>query len=437
MSRNCFGVAFTPNDDVGFCPNDYLYPMHLYEALAILTVIATVFGYINYRFIRLPDTIGVMLISVLASLAVIVIGRYQLPVFEEITAFVRGIDFYTVLVRIMLGFLLFAGAIHIDASDLHRLRVPIFTFSTLSVVLSTAIVGLLFSLLCRIFNEPVGYIYCLLFGALISPTDPIAVLSLLKKAGIPRSLEVKITAESLFNDGVAIVLFICIYEMAVSGAENLSPMNVLLLFLRQAGGGIVLGLALGYAGYLLLRSIDYYQLEVMITVSIVMGGSLLADTLGVSGPLAMVTAGIITGNKSRLYGMSDVTRDYLDKFWALVDNLLNAVLFLLIGFEMLVIPFRTAWLFLGGAAVLVVLAARYLSVWLPIRLLRLRTGFQKNSVGILTWGGLRGGLSLALALSLPPAMHGNLFLVVTYMIVLFSILVQGLTIDRVAARFRR
>src|SRR6185312_11462660 len=299
--------------------------MQLYDALAILVVIATVFGYINYRFIRLPDTIGVMLISVATSLAIIAVGHYQPTLFREITGFVRKIDFYNVLVRIMLSFLLFAGAIHIDASELHRLRAPILTFSTLSVLLSTGIVGVLFYLLCAAFHEPVALTYCLLFGAIISPTDPIAVLSILKKAKISRSLEVKITAESLFNDGVAIVLFLCMYEIAASGTENLSAMNVLLLFLRQAGGGILLGWVLGYAGFVLLKTIDYYQLEVMITLAIVMGGYLLADQLRVSGPLAMVVAGIITGNKSRLYGMSNLTRDYLDKFWSLVDNLLNAV----------------------------------------------------------------------------------------------------------------
>jgi CPA1 family monovalent cation:H+ antiporter len=404
--------------------------MQLYDALAILTVLAAIFGYLNHRFFRLPDTIGVMLISVVVSLTIIAIDHFQPSVFREITRFIRNIDFYTVVVRIMLSFLLFAGAIHIDANELRRLRTPILTFSTLSVLLSTAIVGVLFYLLCRVFNQPVDFIYCLLFGALISPTDPIAVLSILKKAGIPRSLEAKITGESLFNDGVGIILFLCIYEMAVSGSENLSAMKVILLFLQQAGGGIVLGLALGYAGYLLLRTIDYYQVEVMITLAIVMGGYLLAEVLGVSGPLAMVVAGIITGNKSRLYGMSDLSRDYL-------DNLLNAVLFLLIGFEMLVIPFRPAWLFLGGAAIAIVLGARYISVWLPIRMLRLRTGFQKHSIGILTWGGLRGALSIALALSLPAAMHGDLFLVITYIIVLFSILVQGLTIGRIAAKVRR
>lgn len=411
--------------------------MQLYDALAVLTVLAAVFGYINYRFIRLPDTIGVMLISLAASLAIIAIGYFQPAVFREITGFIRNIDFYTVLVRIMLSFLLFAGAIHIDANELRRLRIPILTFSTLSVVLSTGIVGILLYFLCRVFNQPIAFVYCLLFGALISPTDPIAVMSILKNAGISRALEVKIAGESLFNDGVGIVLFLCIFEIAVSGIQNLSVMNMIVLFLRQAGGGIALGLALGYTGYLLLRTIDYYQVEVMITLAIVMGGYLLAEALGVSGPLAMVVAGIITGNKSRIYGMSDLSRDYLDKFWGLADNLLNALLFLLLGFEMLVIPFRPAWLVLGGATIVVVLAARYLSVWLPIRVLRLRTGFQKNSIRLLTWGGLRGGLSVALALSLPAAMHGEFFLVITYIVVLFSIVVQGLTIGRLAAKTRK
>jgi CPA1 family monovalent cation:H+ antiporter len=334
----------------------------------------------------------------------------------------------------MLSFLLFAGAIHLDANELRRLRVPILTFSTLSVVLSTALIGVLLYLLCPLFHQPVAFVYCLLFGALISPTDPVAVMSILRKAGIPRSLEVKITGESLFNDGVGIVLFLCVYQLAASGAGSLGVSHVFGLFLRQAGGGVVLGIALGYAGYFLLRTIDYYQVEVMITLAIVMGGSLLAGKLDVSGPLAMVIAGLITGNKSRLIGMSDRSRDYLDKFWSLADNFLNAVLFLLLGFEMLVIPFRLSWITLGFAAIVVVLVSRWLSVWLPIRTLRLRTGFQKNTVGILTWGGLRGGLSVALALSLPDRMYGDLFLVITYIIVLFSILVQGLTIGRFALR---
>lgn len=411
--------------------------MHLYDALAILTVLAAVFGYINYRFIRLPDTIGVMLISLVASLAIIAIGFIQPRVFQDITRFIRSIDFYTILVRFMLSFLLFAGAIHVDANELRRLRAPILTFSTLSVLLSTGLIGFMLFLLCPLFNQPIPFVYCLLFGALISPTDPVAVLSILRKAGIPRSLEVKITGESLFNDGVGIVLFLCVYELALSGTGDFRVSHVLGLFLRQAGGGVALGIALGYAGFFLLRSIDYYQVEVMITLAIVMGGSLLAGLLDVSGPLAMVIAGIITGNKSRRFGMSDLSRDYVDKFWGLADNMLNAVLFLLLGFEMLVIPFRPSWLLLGAVAIPMVLFARYVSVWLPIRTLRLRTGFQKNTVGILTWGGLRGGLSVALALSLQDGAYGDLFVVITYIIVLFSIVVQGLTIGRFAALVKK
>jgi CPA1 family monovalent cation:H+ antiporter len=411
--------------------------MHLYDALAVLTVLAALFGYINYRFIRLPDTIGVMLMSLVASLAIIAIGFIQPRVFQDITRFIRSIDFYTILVRVMLSFLLFAGAIHIDSNELRRLRAPILTFSTLSVLLSTALIGIMLYLLCPLFNQPIPFIYCLLFGALISPTDPVAVLSILHKAGIPRSLEVKITGESLFNDGVGIVLFLCIYQLAFSGTGDLNVSHVLGLFLRQAGGGVALGIGLGYAGFFLLRTIDYYQVEVMITLAIVMGGSLLAGMLDVSGPLAMVIAGLITGNKSRRFGMSDLSRDYLDKFWGLVDNMLNAVLFLLLGFEMLVIQFRQSWLLLGCIAIPMVLVARYLSVWLPIRTLRLRTGFQKNTVGILTWGGLRGGLSVALALSLQDGIYGDLFVVITYIIVLFSIVVQGLTIGRFASAVRK
>ncbi|HWB91304.1 MAG TPA: sodium:proton antiporter [Puia sp.] len=408
--------------------------MELYDALALLTVLAALFGYVNYRFIRLPDTIGIMVISLVASLAILAVGLIRPAIFQETTRFIQKIDFYTVVVRIMLSFLLFAGAIHLDARELRRHRAPILVFSTFSVVLSTIVVGVMVYLLCQVFHQPVGLVYCLLFGALISPTDPIAVLSILRNAGIPNSLQVKITGESLFNDGVGIVLFLCIYEIAFSGIQHLSPATVVSLFAREAGGGIVLGVALGYAGFFLLRTIDHYQLEVMITVAIVMGGYLLAEKLHVSGPLAMVMAGIITGNKSRLHGMSQNSRDYVDKFWSLVDNLLNAVLFLLIGFELLVIPFQPAWLLLGLAAIPVVLVARYVSVLFPIRVLRSHTAFEKNAIGILTWGGLRGGLSVALALSLPEGMHGDLFLVITYMIVLFSILVQGLTIGKLAAR---
>jgi len=406
--------------------------MQLYHALALLTVLAALFSYFNHRFFRLPDTIGIMLMSLLTSLAIVAIGHLSPAVTREAMGFIRGIDFYTVLVKIMLGFLLFAGAIHIDGHALRKERTTVLTFSTISVLLSTALVGILLYLITRWLDRPIGLVNCLLFGALISPTDPIAVLSILRKAGIPLSEEVRITGESLFNDGVGIVVFLCIYQVAEAGINHLSFPRVMLLLGQQAGGGLLLGALLGYAGFILLRSIDYYQVELLITIALVMGGNLLADYLGVSGPLAMVMAGLITGNKTRISGMSENSRDYLDKFWSMTDNLLNAILFLLMGLEMLVIPFSTPVLLLGLCAIPVVLAARFISVLLPIGLLRYHTCFEKNAIGLLTWGGLRGGLSVALALSVPPALNGETFVVITYVIVLFSILVQGTTIGRFA-----
>jgi monovalent cation:H+ antiporter, CPA1 family len=410
--------------------------MQLYNALAIITVLAALFGYINYRFLRLPEIIGVMLISLVASLAIFCIGLIQPGIFLQATTFIRSIDFYTILIKIMLSFLLFAGAIHIDAHRLRQERASILAFSTISVLISTIVVGGLLFLLCRVFHQPVGFVYCLLFGALISPTDPIAVLGILKQARIPASLEIKITGESLFNDGVGIVVFLCLYQVAEAGIGHLSAGNVIVLFLRQAGGGLLLGAALGYAGFLLLRSIDYYQVEVMITLAIVMGGYLLADKLDVSGPLAMVVAGIITGNKTRVTALSALSRDYMDMFWSLIDNLLNAILFLLIGLQMLIIPFQPTLFWLGLASIPVVLLARFISVSLPIGLLKYHNCFEKNAIGILTWGGLRGGLSVALALSVPANMSGNLFVVITYIVVLFSIIVQGLTIGKFARRVK-
>ncbi len=281
---------------------------------------------------------------------------------------------------------------------------------------------------------PIQFIYCLLFGALISPTDPIAVLSILRKAKIPSSLGMKVCGESLFNDGVAVVVFITVYQVIISGIENVSIAGVAWLFIKEAFGGMALGILLGYLGFLILRSIDNYIVEVLITLAIVMGGFWLAGYLHVSGLLAMVMAGIITGNKSRQAGMSDITRDYIDKFWEMMDEVLNAVLFLLVGFEMLIIPVNLTLLWLGCISILIVLFARFIAVVVPITFLKYKKTFEKNAVLILTWGGLRGGLSVALALSLPQNMFGEVFVSVTYIIVLFSIIVQGLTIGRFAKK---
>jgi CPA1 family monovalent cation:H+ antiporter len=338
------------------------------------------------------------------------------------------------VMKVMLSFLLFAAAIHVDSKKLKAERTAIITFSTISVLISTVVVGSILYFTTSMFGLKVDFLYCLVFGALISPTDPIAVVGILKKAKIPASLETKISGESLFNDGVGVVLFITFYEIAQIGIANTSVWDIIWLFVKEAGGGLLLGWLLGYLGYWALKSIDHYVVEVMITLSIVMGGYSLAEILHVSGPLAMVLAGLITGNKSMDAVVSDVSRDYLGKFWELIDELMNGILFMLIGFEMLIIPFNLTLLWLGCIAVVIVLFARFVSVSLPIMVLKNKNLFEKNTIPILTWGALRGGISVALALAVPKFMYGEMFATITYIVVLFSIVVQGLTIGKFAKK---
>jgi len=357
------------------------------------------------------------------------------PNFKKIPQSIIGsLDFESLLMRVMLSFLLFAGAIHTDVQKLKKHMAPIIAFATAGVIISTFVVGTLMYLVFSIFDLHVPLIYCLLFGALISPTDPIAVLGILKKANIPSSLETKISGESLFNDGVGVVVFATIMELARLGTDSISIGQIGWTFLKEAGGGIAWGLMLGYAGFLLLRSIDHYQVEVLITLAMVMGGYLLASYMHISGPLAMVVAGIITGNKGKEEAMSDVTRDYLGKFWELIDDILNGILFLLIGLEVLVISFNPKIIYVGLMAVAIVLSARFIAVFVPTLVLQLRRSFERNTIPILTWGGLRGGISVALALSVPYSMHRNELVSITYIVVIFSILVQGLTIGKLARK---
>jgi CPA1 family monovalent cation:H+ antiporter len=410
--------------------------MEIYNIITIIILLAAVFGYVNHRFVKLPGIIGIMIISLAASLAVIGLEIIYPEFFVETISSIRAIDFNTVVLKVMLSFLLFAAAIHIDVKKLRSERKAIITFSTISVLISTLIVGVLFYIVTSLFGLHVSFLYCLLFGALISPTDPIAVVGILKKAKIPSSLETKISGESLFNDGVGVVLFIALYEIAQKGLENITPWNVLWLFIREAGGGLLFGWLLGYLCYWALKSIDNYVVEILITLGIVMGGYALAGELHVSGPLAMVVAGLITGDKGMDLGVSDTTRDYLGKFWELIDKLMNAILFLLVGFEMLIVVFNLTLLWLGCIAILIVLFARFISVSVPILILKSKKAFVKNEIPILTWGALRGGISIALALSVPKYMYGDMFVSITYIVVLFSIVVQGLTIGRLAKKLR-
>lgn len=407
--------------------------MEAYDIITVIVLLAAAFGYINHKFIKLPDTIGIMLLSVSASLIAVVLDHFSPLSFTSIINTINQIDFHSVVLNIMLGFLLFAAAIHIDINKLKSERAAIITFATIGTILSTAIVGMLFYFATRLFGFSLTVVDCLLFGALISPTDPIAVIGILRKANIPPSLEAKISGESLFNDGVGVVLFITLLEIKNIGLSEVSFLNVAGFFLKEAGGGLLLGLALGYLCFWTIRSIDDYVTEVMITLAFVMGSYALAGILHVSGPLAMVVAGLITGSKALKLGVSDLTHDYLSKFWELIDALMNAVLFLLIGLVMLTIDFSVTLFLLACITIVIVLLARLISVFLPIIFLNKKT-FENNAVPILTWGALRGGISVALALAVPNNMHGNMFVSVTYTVVLFSIMVQGLTIGKYARK---
>jgi CPA1 family monovalent cation:H+ antiporter len=405
-----------------------------YNIVAIIIVVAALFSFINAKLLKLPGTIGIMLISVIVSLLVILLGFFYPHIFLKITRFISSVDFTKVLLKEMLSFLLFAGAIHININRLKKERVAILAFSTVGVFISTFAIGYLFFLAASWLGFAIDFLPCLLFGSLISPTDPIAVLGILKQAKIPDSLEMKISGESLFNDGVSVVVFITIFEVMNTAADRISIAEVSWLFAREAGGGILFGSIIGYIGFLVIRSIDNYVVEVLMTLAIVMGGTLIAEQLHISTLLAMVVAGIITGNKSMPKGMSDITRDYVTKFWEMIDEVFNAVLFLLIGFEMLIIPFNYDLLLLGLVTILIALFSRFISVAIPVVILKRKNTFERNAVFILTWGGLRGGISIALALSLPGADYKPVIVTVTYIIVLFSILVQGLTIGKIAGR---
>ncbi len=410
--------------------------MELYSILSLLLVVAAGFAYLNHRFLHLPDTIGLMALTLLSSVVLVGLGRLGVPAVLRVAEVVRTIDFHTVLMQYMLSFLLFAGAMQLDTGSLGRQRLPVLLLATVGTLISTVMVGCGLYLLLPVFDLPLEFIYCLLFGSLISPTDPIAVLGILTKSGLPKALETDIVGESLFNDGVGVVLFATVLSVATAGADAVDPGRVLALLLREGVGGLALGAGLGYAAYRLLRNVDDYRVEVLLTLALVMGGSALAARLHTSGPLAMVVAGLVVGGQGRRV-MSATTEDYVDKFWELIDAVLNALLFVLMGLEMLVLHISGKVVGVGLAVVALVLLARLVSVSIPLSFLRQRREFSEFSLVVLTWGGLRGGISVALALSLPPSMPRELLVGITYVVVVFSILGQGLTIGPLATRLQR
>ena len=465
--------------------------MSLFEISSIVIALSALFGYINVRLLKLPNTIGLMIIAILFTVVLFVSSLFSPMLIDSAKSLIRSINFEEVLMDVMLGFLLFAGAMHTNFDQLRVQRWPVLVFATLGVLSSTFLVGTLSYFALGYLGLPMQFIHCLLFGALISPTDPIAVLGILKQAGVPKKLETKIVGESLFNDGVGVVVFLTIFSIATGGAdphhveptdghaavhqsveahlmpvsfeapvtgENQDPepetkspgetatdghaehhastdvMSVAKLFFVEVGGGILLGLVLGYGTYILLRSIDDYEIEVMITLACVMGGCSLAHYLHLSAPLAMVVAGLIVGNDTvRGTAMSKQTEIYVDKFWELIDILLNAILFVLIGLEILILEVEQKFIIAGLVAIVIVLVSRYLSLILPVTFFSKRLQFVPHTTTIMTWGGLRGGISIALALILPEECRA-VFLTVTYIVVVFSIIVQGLTVGGFAKR---
>lgn len=409
--------------------------MELFHLFSILIVLSALFAYINFKYLKLPNSIGLMLVSLLFSISILLVSNF-IPSFKlGIVDVLRGFNFSELLLEIMLSFMLFAGAIHIKYKDLKNEKLSILLFSTISVLISTLLIGIITYHMLTFFGIQVAFIHALLFGALISPTDPIAVTSILKSAGIKKSLEIKIAGESLFNDGVAVVVFITILQIAKPGMV-FTTQNILLLFAQEALGGILLGLIIGFIGYKLIASIDNYKVEVLITLAIVMGGYTLAHFTHVSGPLAMVVAGLITGNRIKSFGMSDLTAEYIDKFWELIDDILNALLFVLIGLELLLIETNYLIIAISFILIICILMARYISVFLPSLVIRLKEEINQKTILILTWGGLRGGISIALALSIQEENYRNIWVTITYVVVCFSILVQGLTIGKLAQKFK-
>lgn len=421
--------------------------MDLFTISSVVIVLAAIFGYVNVKFLKLPNTIGLMAISIFFTLIVFGSTLFTDRILNVALFVKQHIDLEKVLLDVLLGFLLFAGAMHTNFDQLRVQRWPVLVFSTLGVLCSTVICATAVYFIFQMIGLHPKYIHCLLFGALISPTDPIAVLGILRKANVPKGLETQIVGESLFNDGVGVVVFLTIMSVAMAGqgGEHVHDIahssgettigSVINLFGWEVLGGVVLGLGLGYGTFRLLKSIDDYEIEVMITLACVMGGYSFAHGIHVSAPLAMVVAGLMVGNDTiRGTAMSDLTEQYVDKFWELVDMLLNAVLFVLIGLELITLQYQRQYVIAALIAIVIVLASRFASLMIPVQILRKRLNFAPYTTTILTWGGLRGGISLALALGLPESMDRDLFLTVTYGVVVFSIIVQGLSVGKLANR---
>ncbi len=406
----------------------------LFALFSVLITLAALAAYVNARTFKLPSGVVLMLMGTLTSITLIATAKTSPAFTEMVRAQLGQIDFSEFILGVLLSFLIFAGSLHVRLRDLRAAAGSITAFALVGTSISTFAVGFGVFFLAPVFGLAIPLTYCLLFGALISPTDPVAVVGILSKSKLPKDIQTNIVGESLFNDGVGVVIFAIILEAHLLGVDKVTAWDVVSLFAQEAIGGLVAGAIIGYLGYLLMRRVDHFQTEIMISLAMVMGGYSLCHWIHVSGPLAMVIAGIITGNKGAEKAMSDTTRDYLVKFWEVLDDILNALLFMLIGLEIVVVDFQVEYILLGLVVTVMLMMARFISLWLPVQVFRMRATFGMSQLKIMTWGGLRGGISVALALSLPASAFKDILVTVTFVVVLFSILVQGLTIDRVIKR---
>lgn len=405
------------------------------EFFAIIITISALFGYLNHKWLKLPTTIGVMIISVVLGISLKFIEGVNPNYISPLRTFLTGFDFSSFVLDFILCFLLFAGSLHVNIGQLKGARATVFSYATIGVVISTIIIGLLTSAVTQFFGYDLSLTSCFLFGALISPTDPIAVIGILSQYKIPKKLKTEIIGESLFNDGVGVVVFAVIYSLIADG-NAFTFSNIGKIFVIEVVGGIGIGFFVGYVGYWLMKNIDHYQTEILITLSVVTGGYSLASHFHASGPLAMVVAGLLIGNKGKEHAMSDITAEYIDKFWELIDEICNTILFVLMGLEIFLVPFDAKYLIIGSILIIVALLARYISLLPAFFVFNRKESRKSLNLAVLTWGGLRGGISIALALSLTNKIEGSsLFIVSTYCIVLFSILVQGLSIKKLLSKY--
>ncbi|HEY9195776.1 MAG TPA: sodium:proton antiporter, partial [Mucilaginibacter sp.] len=403
--------------------------MDLFVVIALLVIVSAVFSYLNARFIKLPGTIGIVLLATIASITILIVDKVDSSIADYLGTLAKSINFSKAVLNVLLGFLLFSNSFNLDGRKLKKEMRPVFVLSTLGVIISTAVFGFLLFYVAPFFHIHMPLIYCLLFGALISPTDPVAVSAIIRNSKLPANLETIISGESLFNDGIGLILFVIILEIARVGEEKIELAKVMELIIKEIIGGIVAGGILGYIAHRLMRSVKDFQTIVLISLALVMGLSVLAVLLGFSLPLSVVIAGLFAGSQSINQDNKEKSHEALEKFWKLVDEVLNTILFVMIGLQLVNLPFVNNYWVTGSISIVTVLIARWLSIALPLTFLKQTLKVNYSNINIMTWAGLRGGISIALALSLPNTPYRHLILSGSYFIVIFSVIVQGLTLN--------